>query len=92
MRFVRTGHHRVGKGNIMCLAVPAKVIQRDGVHAVVESGGVQREGNLTFVPDADVGDYVLIHAGFAIQKWGPEDVKEFNEIIANVNLQDGDST
>jgi hydrogenase expression/formation protein HypC len=53
---------------------------------------VQREGNLTFVPDADVGDYVLIHAGFAIQKWGPEDVKEFNEIIANVNLQDGDST
>ena len=66
----------------MCLAIPARIIEKDDSLAVVDIGGVRREANLTFIPDAHVGDYVLIHAGFAIQKWDEEAVREFNEIIS----------
>lgn len=71
----------------MCLAVPAKVIEIDGDMAVVESEGVRREGNIVFVPDAEVGDYVLIHAGFAIKKWTEEDAREFDEIMRDVKQE-----
>lgn len=73
----------------MCLAVPAKIIEIDGVMAIVDVEGVRREGNLTFVPDAVVGDYVLIHAGFAIQKWDETAVQEFNDIMSGIELPDG---
>jgi hydrogenase expression/formation protein HypC len=76
----------------MCLAVPAKIIEVDGVMAVVEVDGVRREGNLTFVPEAGVGDYVLIHAGFAIQIWDEAGVKEFNDIMEGINVPDGDES
>ena len=69
----------------MCLAVPAKIIEINGVNAIVETNGVKREGNLTFVPDAVIGDYVLIHEGFAIQQWNKDDVQEFNDIINDIN-------
>ena len=52
----------------MCLAVPAKIIEIDGENATVEYGGVRRKAIVSMVPDAGIGDYVLIHAGFAIQK------------------------
>jgi hydrogenase expression/formation protein HypC len=74
----------------MCLAVPAKIMEIDGVMALVEVEGVRREGNLTFVPEAKIGDYVLIHAGFAIQQWGEADVKEFNDIMSGIELPDED--
>lgn len=76
----------------MCLAVPAKIVEIDGVMAVVEVDGVKREGNLTFVPEANVGDYVLIHAGFAIQIWDEEGVKEFNDIMESINVPAGDAS
>jgi len=51
----------------MCLAIPAKVLEIDGSTAKVDFGrGVVREVNITLV-DAKVGDYVLVHAGYAIQ-------------------------
>jgi hydrogenase expression/formation protein HypC len=50
----------------MCLAVPALVKTIDGAQALVELGGVERRVSLTLTPDARVGDYVLIHTGFAI--------------------------
>ena len=68
----------------MCLAVPAKIIEIDGVHAVVDIEGVRREGNLALVPEAGIGDYVLIHAGFAIQKWDESEVAEFNQIMGEI--------
>lgn len=52
----------------MCLAIPTRVIEIKGTNAVVEFGGVRKEIGLQLVPDAKVGDYVLLHAGFAIQK------------------------
>lgn len=51
----------------MCLAIPAKIIERkDEYFATVDVMGLTREVNLRLTPDAQVGDYILIHAGFAI--------------------------
>ena len=65
----------------MCLAVPAKIVELDGVDAVMEINGVRRAGNVTFIQDAKIGDYVLLHAGFALRKWSEEDVKEYADMI-----------
>lgn len=72
----------------MCLAVPARItsIDADGVTAVVDMGGVTRETSLRLVPDARLGDYVLIHAGFAIQTLDEQDALEtlrlFDQLLA----------
>ena len=50
----------------MCLAVPALIKSVDGQMAEVEIGGVRRSISLQLTPEARVGDYVLIHTGFAI--------------------------
>ena len=70
----------------MCLAIPAKIVSINGEEAVAEIQGVRRKIILSLINDPRVGDYVLIHAGFAIRKWSEEDVREFNEITAGINL------
>ena len=55
----------------MCLAVPGKIVSIDDVDPLLRSGrvdfaGVVKQVNLAYVPDARVGDYVLVHVGFAI--------------------------
>jgi len=65
----------------MCLAVPAKIIAINGEEAVIEMDGVRRTAVVSFIKDPQIGDYVLLHAGFAIRKWSEEDVQEYNEII-----------
>jgi hydrogenase expression/formation protein HypC len=54
----------------MCLAVPGKILSASGEGTtrtgVVSFGGANKEASLAFVPEANVGDYVLVHAGFAI--------------------------
>lgn len=52
----------------MCLAVPMKLIRRDDLAGEVELDGVRREVSLLMLPEAELGDYVLVHAGFAIGK------------------------
>jgi len=52
----------------MCLAMPMKIISLDGGSAVVEQAGVSRRVRVDLVPDVREGEYVLIHAGFAIAK------------------------
>ncbi|RLF49834.1 MAG: HypC/HybG/HupF family hydrogenase formation chaperone [Thermoplasmata archaeon] len=59
----------------MCLAVPARIIEVRGKRAIADFGGVRREINLSLV-DAKVGDYVLVHAGFAIQVIDEVDAQE----------------
>lgn len=51
----------------MCLAIPARIINKIDLLATVEVSGVTREVSLMLLPEANIGDYVLIHAGFAIQ-------------------------
>ena len=52
----------------MCLAVPMKVLEVSGARAVVDLGGVRRTVSLDLMEDVRVGDYVIVHAGFAIEK------------------------
>ena len=60
----------------MCLAIPAKVVEIEGNMAKVDFGqGVIRDVNIILV-DAQVGKYVLVHAGYAIQVIDPEEAKE----------------
>ncbi len=65
----------------MCLAIPAKIVSITGEEAIAEIQGVRRKIVVSLIDDPRVGDYVLIHAGFAIRKWSEEDVREFNEIV-----------
>ena len=60
----------------MCLAVPMQVKSIEGEVALCEIDGVQREASLMMVEDVGVGDFVLIHAGFAIEKLDEDDARE----------------
>jgi hydrogenase expression/formation protein HypC len=52
----------------MCLAIPSKITKVENNMAVIDVDGVRRECSLLLVEDAQVGDYVIVHAGFAISK------------------------
>jgi len=60
----------------MCLAVPGLIRKIDGSRATVDFGGVSREVEMSLVPDAAVDDYVLVHAGYAIEKVDRESALE----------------
>ncbi len=60
----------------MCLSIPAKVISIDGEFAEVDFQGVKKSVGINFVKDVKVGDYVLVHSGFAIEIVGEEDALE----------------
>ena len=57
----------------MCLAIPARIMELKDQSAVVEIGGVTRDASVMLLEDARVGDWVLLHAGFAIEKLDPEE-------------------
>ena len=59
----------------MCLAVPLKVVSIDGTKLRVESAGLVREVRADFLPEVQEGDYVIVHAGFAIEKLDPEQAR-----------------
>ena len=64
----------------MCLGIPGKIIQvtDDALLRMgkVDFGGVAREVCLAYVPEANVGDYVVVHVGFAISQIDPEDARQ----------------
>lgn len=69
----------------MCLAVPARVMAINGDEAVLDYGGVKRKANISMLSDINVGDYVLVHVGYAISKLDEEEALEtlklWDEII-----------
>ena len=60
----------------MCLAVPLKILSVDGRQAVGEAGGLTQRLRADFIPDIRPGDYVMVHAGFAIEKLTEQQAKE----------------
>ena len=60
----------------MCLAVPLRIAEINGLDAVGERDGVRRAIGVDFIPEPKVGDYVIVHAGFAIERLGEEQAKE----------------
>lgn len=62
----------------MCIAAPAKVVEinKENESLFADFGGVRQEAKINLLPDVEVGDYVLIHAGYAIEKLSEEAAKE----------------
>lgn len=72
----------------MCLAIPARIIRIEGIKGVIDLEGVRREISLILCPEAQVGEYALVHAGFAISvideeqaQLGLETFEEFRRIL-----------
>jgi hydrogenase expression/formation protein HypC len=69
----------------MCLAIPARVAERlEGEEALVDLGGVRKRVSLALVPEAAVGDYVIVHAGYAISLLDPGEAEKTLELFAAV--------
>ncbi len=67
----------------MCLGVPLKVIEiKDDKTAFVEMGGSRMEISIVFTPEVKVGDYVLVHAGFAIRVLEEDHALEIRNLVA----------
>ncbi len=65
----------------MCLAVPVKVVAIEGNEADVEIGGVRRRVSIVLTPEAKVGDYVLLHTGYAINVINEAEAQETLKIL-----------
>jgi hydrogenase expression/formation protein HypC len=73
----------------MCLAIPARLVEVDGDRGVVELGGSRRAVGLALVSDPRPGQYVLVHAGFAIEVIDEADARELNSLHRAI-LEAGD--
>jgi hydrogenase expression/formation protein HypC len=69
----------------MCLAIPARIVELEGDRAVVDAMGNQYKAKTTLLPEAKLGDLVLIHAGFAISLVDEEEAKKTWQLIAEIN-------
>ncbi len=69
----------------MCLAIPAQVVElRDGDNAVVDLAGVRKEVSLALVEQVAVGDYVIVHVGYALNKLDPEEAARTLALFAEL--------
>ena len=69
----------------MCLAVPLRIKELDGTDAVVERDGVSRRVKVNFIREPKVGDYVMVHAGFAMQIVDEKEFEEMNALLAEMH-------
>ena len=72
----------------MCLSVPAEVLEIDGYRAKVSVGGATYFAGLHLVDDVQVGDYILLHSGYAIQKIDPQEAQETLELLKEAKLRE----
>jgi hydrogenase expression/formation protein HypC len=70
----------------MCLAVPGKLVTLNGIEAVADLHGNRLPICTALIPDATVGDWVLIHAGFAIQRISEEDAAAKFQVLREVEV------
>ncbi len=79
----------------MCLAVPGKLLETqlisDSRLGVVQFGGIKRSVFLDFVPEAQVGDYVLVHVGFAISRIDEEEAHRTYELLERIGMLETDA-
>lgn len=73
----------------MCLGVPAKILEAGDGTAIVELGGVRREISLMLVDDVSVGEWVIIHAGFAIEKLSEDEAERTLALFREIAAADG---
>ena len=74
----------------MCLAIPGKILDSQELNGVrygrVQFGGITRETCLDFVPEAAVGDYVMVHVGFAISRVDREEAERTYELLESLGV------
>ena len=68
----------------MCLAVPAKIVELEGAKATVEVPGNRFSADVSLVPGVMLGDYVLVHAGLAIERYKREDAEEILRLYEDI--------
>ncbi len=68
----------------MCLAIPARIVELDGDRGVVDAMGNRFKAKTTLLPEARLGDLVLVHAGFAISLVDEEEAKETWQLLAEI--------
>jgi hydrogenase expression/formation protein HypC len=68
----------------MCLAVPVKIVSIDGDAAETEVAGVRRRVSIAFTPEAKVGDYVLLHTGYAISVIDEAEAEETLKLLEEI--------
>lgn len=70
----------------MCLAIPVRVVElRDATTALVDLDGIRKEISLALVEDVRVGDYVILHVGYALTKLDPDEAERTLALFAEVN-------
>lgn len=71
--------------DIMCLAIPARIVELEDDRAVVDAMGNRFKAKTTLLPDVKMGDLVLVHAGFAISLVDEEEAKETWQLFEQIN-------
>jgi hydrogenase expression/formation protein HypC len=73
----------------MCLAIPAKVVElSDDEQAVVDLGGVRKTISVALLEEVELGDYVIVHVGYALNKLDPEEARKTLELFAEMGMVD----
>jgi len=72
---------------IMCLAVPMKIISVEGDNALVSLDGLEKKIDVRFLKDPCPGDYVIVHAGFAIEKLDEEEARKTLELFQDITAE-----
>ncbi len=70
----------------MCLAIPARIESIDGDRAVADIRGLKRRIGLALLPNAAIGEYVLLHAGFAIQRIDEREAEETYRLLEQTGI------
>ena len=71
----------------MCLAIPARVVElNENDVAIVDLGGVRKDVSLALVEDVKVGDYVILHVGYALTRLDPEEAEKTLALMAEAGL------
>jgi hydrogenase expression/formation protein HypC len=88
-RLNRSGRHKLFGDELMCLALPVKVIEigcgPSGEAAMVDLGGVKKEISLALLDDVQVGDYVILHVGYALSKLDPQEAERTLALFSDMN-------
>jgi len=76
----------------MCLAIPMRVMSISGPVAHVEEGGVRREVRVDLIESVSIGDYVIVHAGVAIERLDAHEAEETRRLFAEMFSGDSEGT
>jgi len=71
----------------MCLAIPVKIAKIKGTLAEVDMAGVKRQADIRFLENVKIGDYILIHAGFAIEKIDKKEAQKTLKLLKNIYFE-----